>query len=727
MITKSDVIKYRHEIIFAGIIILSAFLNIWNIWAQGISNEYYAAAVKSMIQNPGLIFFNSFDPAGFVTIDKPPVGLWVQVASATLFGFSGWSLVLPQALAGVGSVALIYDIVFPRFGKPAGLISGFALAITPISVAVSRNGTMDMVLIFVLLLATLAALKAAKEQSLPYLLLSVVLIGIGFNIKMIQAFIIVPAVLIIYLMGAGKLQLPKQALHVGIAVVVLLSVSLSWAVAVDMVPADQRPYIGGSGDNTVLGLIINYNGIHRLENGMTAPGSGLTVAPPGGGMPSRPGLASSGPGYDVTAGRNGSFSTSPPGINGGMAPPDQQPEPPAGMGPGPGAQAGAGGMDRGPGMQDTGNPGIFRLLSEGLAGQISWLIPFALIGLLVWWRWPLNSIIPGSPDFGLSGEKGMTLTFMVLWLIPGLVYFSFTTGFWHPYYIATIAPPLAALAGIGAVMMYREYCTGTWKGWLLVAAVLITGMTQVTILSGYSEWAGVLVPVLFIGTIAVTVFLFLVKFRGLANTGAVPKIIAVVAIALLFFAPFIWACTPLVFNNGGFLPAAGPQMSRGGMPYTGNSAQGPGTTPVPNPSIQGNTLAKWSAPAQGDIPGSGLGSSSLAAYLISHNTGETWYVAVPGSHEASNLIIDYGIPVMSLGGFSGTDRILTVEKLNELMNEGKIRYFLIPSSSRDNGRVQGDSELYSVVRNQSTEIPATEWSGESGNSQYTLYDLGRRN
>jgi hypothetical protein len=111
-------------------------------------------------------------------------------------------------------------------------------------------------------------------------------------------------------------------------------------------------------------------------------------------------------------------------------------------------------------------------------------------------------------------------------------------------------------------------------------------------------------------------------------------------------------------------------------------------------------------------------------YLTSHTTGETWYVAVPGSHEATSLIIDYGIPVMSIGGFSGTDRILTVDNLKTLMNEGKIRYFLIPSTERDNGAARGDSELYSFVRNQSTVIPATEWGGGAGNSQYTLYDLG---
>jgi 4-amino-4-deoxy-L-arabinose transferase-like glycosyltransferase len=133
--------KYRDEVLLSGILLLSAFLNLWNIWNQGISNAYYAAAVRSMLANPSLLFFNSFDAAGFITVDKPPVGLWVQAASATLFGFSGWALVLPQALAGVGSVALVYLVVSRAFGKPAGLVSALALAVTPIFVALSQNAS----------------------------------------------------------------------------------------------------------------------------------------------------------------------------------------------------------------------------------------------------------------------------------------------------------------------------------------------------------------------------------------------------------------------------------------------------------------------------------------------------------------------------------------------------------------------------------------------------------
>ena len=425
LINREFILKYRAEILFAGILVVSAFLNLWNIWNLGFTNTFYAAAVKSTLVNPAAGFFNSFDPAGFVTVDKPPVGLWVQAAFAAVLGFSGWVLVLPQALAGIGSVALIYFIVARPFGKPAGLVAALALAVTPILVAVSRNGTMDTQLIFVLLLAVWVVLKATRERSLPWLLVSVILIGIAFNIKMIQAFVVVPAVLAVYFLGTTDFTFRKRALHLGIAIIVLIGVSLSWAVAVDMVPAGQRPYIGGSGDNTVLGLIINYNGLERLglENrGMPFMGGGAREQ------------------------RNGSLLQEGQQPGGGMRAAAATPYgDPAARG------GAAGGM-----MNGEGTPGITRFFGEELAGQFSWLLPLALIGLLAWVRRPASLTLKGFEDAGIAGERGLTLIAMLLWLVPGLLFFSFTTAFGHTYYIATIAPPLAALVGIGAVAMYRE-------------------------------------------------------------------------------------------------------------------------------------------------------------------------------------------------------------------------------------------------------------------------------
>ena len=133
--------KYRAEICLLGIVLLSAFLNLWNLWNQG-GNAYYAAAVKSALINPWAGFFGSVDPAGFITIDKPPVGIWVQALFAAVLGYQEWICVLPEALAGIGCVVLIYFIVERPFGKTAGLVSALALAVTPIFVAVSRNETM---------------------------------------------------------------------------------------------------------------------------------------------------------------------------------------------------------------------------------------------------------------------------------------------------------------------------------------------------------------------------------------------------------------------------------------------------------------------------------------------------------------------------------------------------------------------------------------------------------
>ncbi|MEN6609552.1 MAG: glycosyltransferase family 39 protein, partial [Methanoregulaceae archaeon] len=607
LIDREFITKYRAEILLCGILALSAFLNLWNIWNQGITNSYYAAAVKSMLVNPGIAFFNSFDPAGFVTVDKPPVGLWVQAAFAAVLGFSGWVLVLPQALAGVGSVALIYLIVSRPFGKTAGLVSALALAVTPILVAVSRNGTMDTQLIFVLLLAVWVALKAARERSLPWFLISVVLLGIGFNIKMIQAYIAVPAVLAVYFLGTTDFAWKKRILHVGLAIVVLLAVSLSWAVAVDTIPADQRPYIGGSGDNTVLGLIVNYNGLHRLESdGMGGMGGSSGTGGPGTSATGQHGLE---PGsMAAAAGQAGSSFTGPGGSQGtsgstsgtSMGGSGGSQGGVASSGQGPGLQQASSGIMSGSspgggGMNDGGSPGIFRLFGEGLAGQISWLLAFALIGILAWARKPDVPSLKGLEEAGFMSEKGLTLIAMLLWLIPGLLYFSFTTGFWHTYYIATIAPPIAGLVGIGAAGLYRKYLTGDLASWLLVIALLVTGLLQALFLSYDAEWSGPLVPVIIIGTLLCAGLLAGIRVRRTAVLENHRTHIACIAISILFIAPFVWSCTPLMYGSGNILPTAGPQGSRGGGSMPGGSTLsgmagmgGPGISGMDNSSFARN-------------------------------------------------------------------------------------------------------------------------------------------
>jgi 4-amino-4-deoxy-L-arabinose transferase-like glycosyltransferase len=251
------------------ILILSAILNFANIGIDGYGNEYYAAGVKSMTMSLKNFFFVSFDPAGFVTIDKPPLGFWIQTISAKIFGFSGWSIILPQAIAGVISVWLIYYIVKRSFGGAACLISALCLAVTPVFVAVSRNNTCDNLLVLTLLLACLALSIAAEKGKLKYLLISLVIVGIGFNIKMLQAYMVVPALYITYLLS-NAVSIKKRIVHLIAGTAVLLIVSLSWAFVVDLIPAADRPYVGSSGSNSVIQLIVQHNGLERLGIGSTS-------------------------------------------------------------------------------------------------------------------------------------------------------------------------------------------------------------------------------------------------------------------------------------------------------------------------------------------------------------------------------------------------------------------------------------------------------------------------
>src|ERR671929_553555 len=177
------------RIALAAILILSVFLNLFRLPNEGYGNTYYAAAVKDMLTSWHNFFFASFD-AGFVTVDKPPLGLWIQAASAQLFGFHGWSLLLPQALAGVLSVALLYHLVGRSFGPVAGLLAALALALTPISVATSRHNNLEGLLVLAVLLAAWAFILAAETGRLRWLGVGGLVMGLGFNVKMLEAFVV---------------------------------------------------------------------------------------------------------------------------------------------------------------------------------------------------------------------------------------------------------------------------------------------------------------------------------------------------------------------------------------------------------------------------------------------------------------------------------------------------------------------------------------------------------
>ncbi len=185
----------------ASILTFSAFLGLFRLGREGDGNAYYAAAVKSMLDNWHAFFYASFDSGGFVSVDKPPLGLWIQSAFAAVLGFHGWSILLPQVLASVGSVFLLFALVRRACGPVAGLLAALALAVAPINVAVARNNTSDGVLVLFLLAAAWATMRAAERGSIRWLLTAMALVGLGFNVKMLQAYLVLPALVLVYLLA----------------------------------------------------------------------------------------------------------------------------------------------------------------------------------------------------------------------------------------------------------------------------------------------------------------------------------------------------------------------------------------------------------------------------------------------------------------------------------------------------------------------------------------------
>ncbi len=256
-----------------GVVMLIAILcNFAGLTNNGYGNLYYAAAVKSMTQSWHNFFFVAFDPGGFVSVDKPPVALWIQAASARIFGFSSLSLLAPEAIAGVLAVLLLYHMVRRTFGVGAGLLAALALAIAPVSVVVNRDNLLESILALTVLGAAWAMLRAAETGSLRWLLLSAALAGVGFNVKTLEAYLVVPALGAVYLFGA---PLPWRArlLHLLAAVAVLAAISLVWITAVDLTPASARPFVGSSTTNSEFALTFGYNGITRLT-GQSTTGAG---------------------------------------------------------------------------------------------------------------------------------------------------------------------------------------------------------------------------------------------------------------------------------------------------------------------------------------------------------------------------------------------------------------------------------------------------------------------
>lgn len=606
----------------ALILFLAAFLRFYKLGTGHIGNIYYAATVKSMLTSWHNFFFASFEPGGSVTVDKPPLGFWVQAVFAYFLGVNGFALALPNALAGVLSVGVLYLLVWRQFGTAAALIAALALAITPVTVSTERNNTIDGMLVFVLLLAAWAFVEATRQGKVRFLIFGAILVGLGFNIKMLQAYMPLPAFYGLYLLAARH-PWWKRLLHLAIATVVLLLISLSWAVIVDLTPAENRPYIGSSKDNTVMELILGHNGLSRLISmrrlARLPDHQPMPNLPPGN-PPGVPPASPSKTAHDTPQ------KPAPPPLP-PMPPAAPPPPQPGDAAPGVPPQSGV------PFSNEVGEPGWDRLFTLPLAGEASWLLPFALLGLPLIllqssWHPPLNIRCQGVLLWGG-------------WLLPEIAYFSFTTGIMHAYYLIMLGPPLAALVGMTVWALWdmklkRPRLSG-------VLMVLLSGITlafQHTVFKEAQVRLSLLSGVSLVMALGGLNLVWWKKPAWLSKAG-------VILVSLsLFVAPFYWS---LETSTNAFpdvmLPRAGP-LSRG-----------------PDRPLASGLLSPL--------------EEQVVEFLLQNTVEGTYLVATLRANEAAPYILATDRPVLALGGFGGGDDVIDVAALAQMVAEGKLRFFLV--------------------------------------------------
>ena len=409
-----------------AVLALAAALCLWNLTISGYSNEYYAAAARAGSESWKAWFFGAIDPGSFITVDKPPLSLWLMGLSARIFGFSSFSVLLPQALCTIAAVALLFATVRRVAGDAAGLIAAAVLALTPITIAIARVDNPDALLVLLLVASAYFTVRAIESGRGKHLALAGAIVGLAFMTKMLQGWMVVPALGAAYLL-AGKPSLLVRVRQLAVAGVAMVAVSVAWPLAVSLWPG-SAPYIGGSTDGSVWDLILGYNGFGRIF------GEG-------------------------------------------------------------------GGMGGGGGPTFGGAAGLWRMFNAQVGGQIAWLLPLPAVSVVagLWMTRRARADLRRA-GFVLFG----------VWALVHVGVFSSQQGIFHPYYVSALAPAVAALAGMGLVLLWRSRA-------LFAATIAGTAWLAVDLLArtpDFASWLHVAIPA---AAAVAIVALWLPRNRGRAR------------------------------------------------------------------------------------------------------------------------------------------------------------------------------------------------------------------
>lgn len=663
--------KDKLPIIF--ILILSFILNMANLKIQGYGNEYYAAGIKSMLTSFKNFFFLSFDPSGFVSLNKPPIGLWIQSIFGKIFGVSGFALILPEALAGTLCVFILYILIKRYFGFIAGIMAALILAITPVYVAVSRTNDFQTILILFMLLSIMPAIKAAKTGNIKYLIVSVIIVGIAFNTNRLESFIIIPAIYLTYIFSESegekrvieryvcgitfitqereKVSLKAKIKCLILATIVLLVVSLSWSFLVDLVPVNARPYVGDSTTNSEIELVLNQH--NQVSNKINS---------------------------NINLNYDGDNTLSYNTLNENEFIKNYN--------------------EWNTIHKDNKTQfGIFRLFQDNnLSDQIAWFLPLAIISFIV-------SIINRRKIIALKSTKNIIIMFFSIWFVTEFLYFSFVYS--NIYDLATLAVPTAALCGIGIKKMIQSYRKN--KSMWISLSLGLTIIVQYIIVIYYRENLSYLLIHLFyldLGISIIAVFtLFKIRNKEFTNNNLKSGLIVISIIGCLII-PLIGSSASLVYKTDGVFKGAGLQLFESKTQQNVNNY-------MKNYGVEFG------------------GSEDLSKFtnFLNENKGENQeYLLVTPSASvyAQNIILDTGDKVMALGGRTGNDDILTLFAFKQLVREGKVKYILVGNETNS----FNNATIMNWVKNVGKVIPNSQWQDTNitvaNNILYNVFKNDRR-
>jgi 4-amino-4-deoxy-L-arabinose transferase-like glycosyltransferase len=586
----------------------------WNVSRNQWSNGYYAAAVRSMGTSWHAFWYASVDSGGWVTVDKPPLSLWLASLSTRIFGFHSWALMLPTVLLGGGSVWLLMSTVRRVAGRAAGIVSGVLLALTPIMVAMSRSNLPDVPMTFFLVLAGWAAVRGYSSKAWRWPILIGAAAAAGFITKSVVVGLALPGIGIGYLI-ASEGPWSQRLARAGAAAGAFVGIVGLWLLSIDARSLSTRPWVGGSADGSAWNLVFGYN-------------------------------------FSVFGGEGGL----PPGI-----------------GRGPGALSGLF-------VAFGGERGVGRMFNDGMGDQVMWWFPMAVFGVMASLigreRWKRRDPLVGA------------VVMWTLWTLVSMSVFSFTEGVLHPYYVVEFAPPIAALAAIGAVRVWqvRERLWRVAGG----SAIVATAAVQLILLRRSSSYGWLRPMLILVVAVAGVVALFGRSALRLRSSSVWQWSIAAVGISLLA-APSLWSLSAVRHTVGGLFPAArpGPDVFSFGPPNNGGPF---------GPSDFTDDTLRW---------------------LDEQRTTETWTIAMSSAMVAETAIIE-GHRVVAIGGFSGGDGAGNATRVADAVADGRLRYFLAGGA----GFGSQQPEVFAVIRSVCTQVPSSAWGGHGLSGVYDCQGKG---